>query len=184
MNFSLNGKKRVSLQQAQLQTQALLRQRHMAKMAKMAQVVQMNSFMSGGGVKDECVKDVITYEIGELSNDVIEPQPQMEEPTIETLSNISTVDVDAVEKEPLAAVEEEKEEEEEEEEKVEEPVAEEEEKEKVEEPVAVEEEKEKVEEPVAEEEEKEEEPVAVEEEEPAATAAEEEEEDDANAVET
>jgi hypothetical protein len=110
MNFSLNGKKRVSLQQAQLQTQALLRQRHMAKtqqMAKMAQValvVQMNALMSGN-LKDECVKDVITYEIGELSNDVIEPQPQMEEPTIETLSNII-----AVQEEPLATVDEEEEE--------------------------------------------------------------------------
>ena len=138
MNFSLNGKKRISLQQAQLQTQALLRQRHIAKMA---QIVQRNTIMSGGGgVKDECVKDVITYEIGELYNDVIEPQPQMEEPTIETLSNISTVDVDAVEKEPLAAVEEEKEEEEE-------PAAVEEEKEEEEEPAAaVEEEKEEKEE--------------------------------------
>jgi hypothetical protein len=161
MNFSLNGKKRISLQQAQLQTQALLRQRHIAKMA---QIVQRNTIMSGGGgVKDECVKDVITYEIGELYNDVIEPQPQMEEPTIETLSNISTVDVDAVEKEPLAAVEEEKEEEEE-------PAA------------AVEEEKEEEEEPAAaveEEKEEEEEPAAAVEEE----KEEEEEEDDANAVE-
>jgi hypothetical protein len=36
------------------------------------------------------VKDVITYDIGESSNDMdlIAPEPQMEEPVIETLSSV------------------------------------------------------------------------------------------------
>ncbi len=36
---------------------------------------------------EEPAKDTITYNIGELSNDVSEPQPCMEEPVIETLSS-------------------------------------------------------------------------------------------------
>jgi hypothetical protein len=56
------------------------------------------------------VKDVITYDIGELSNDLelIAPEPQMEEPVIETLSsvvaNVVANNNETIEKEPSIKV--------------------------------------------------------------------------------
>jgi len=56
---------------------------------------------------------VITYDIGELSNevgepsndiDLIAPEPQMEEPVIETLSNVVASNNETIEKEPSVKV--------------------------------------------------------------------------------
>lgn len=83
MLFSLNAKRRVPLNK-----QSLLKQR------QIDHYVQHNKpeVYMWSQVKDinTIVKDVITYDIGEPSNDLdlIAPEPQMEEPVIETLSNV------------------------------------------------------------------------------------------------
>jgi hypothetical protein len=81
--FSLNAKRRVPLHK-----QSSLKQwqiDHNVKQSKpevymWSQVKDINMI----------VKDVITYDIGESSNDLdlIAPEPQMEEPVIETLSSV------------------------------------------------------------------------------------------------
>jgi|688.fasta_scaffold1187243_1 hypothetical protein len=81
--FSLNAKRRVPLHK-----QSLLKQR------QIDHNVQQNKpeLYMRSQVKDinTIVKDVITYDIGESSNDMdlIAPEPQMEEPVIETLSSV------------------------------------------------------------------------------------------------
>jgi len=83
MLFSLNAKRRVPLNK-----QSLLKQRQIDH-----NVQQSNpELYMWSQVKDinTIVKDVITYDIGESSNDMdlIAPEPQMEEPVIETLSSV------------------------------------------------------------------------------------------------
>ena len=93
MLFSLNAKRRVPLNK-----QSLLKQRQIVQTIQNKPEVYMWS-----QVKDinTIVKDVITYDIGELSNDLdlIAPEPQMEEPVIETLSNVVVNNNETIEKE-------------------------------------------------------------------------------------
>ena len=94
MLFSLNAKRRVPLHK-----QSLLKQRQIDQNIQQSKPeVYMCS-----QVKDNntIVKDVITYDIGESSNDLdlIAPEPQMEEPIIEILSNIVATNNETTEKE-------------------------------------------------------------------------------------
>jgi hypothetical protein len=106
MFFSLNAKRRVPLN-----NQSLLKlrqidnnvQRSNSEINTWPQVKEISSI----------VKDVITYDIGELSNevgepsndiDLIAPEPQMEEPVIETLSNVVASNNETIEKEPSVKV--------------------------------------------------------------------------------
>ena len=98
MFFSLNAKRR-----APLNNQSLL------KLRQIDHNIQSNSEISVGSKFKEItsiVKDVITYDIGELSNDidVIAPEPQMEEPVIETLCNVIANNNETIEKEPSVKV--------------------------------------------------------------------------------
>lgn len=105
MFFSLNAKRRVPLN-----NQSLL------KLRQIDYNIQSNSEISVGSKFKEItsiVKDVITYDIGELSNevgelsndiDVIAPEPQMEEPVIETLCNVIANNNETIEKEPSVKV--------------------------------------------------------------------------------
>ena len=99
MLFSLNAKRRVPLHK-----QSLLKQRQIDQNIQQSKPeVYMCS-----QVKDNntIVKDVITYDIGESSNDLdlIAPEPQMEEPIIEILSNIVATNNETTEKEPSVKV--------------------------------------------------------------------------------
>ena len=98
MLFSLNAKRRVPLNK-----QSLLKQRQIVQTIQNKPEVYMWS-----QVKDinTIVKDVITYDIGELSNDLdlIAPEPQMEEPVIETLSNVVVNNNETYEEEPSVKV--------------------------------------------------------------------------------
>ena len=105
MFFSLNAKRR-----APLNNQSLL------KLRQIDHNIQSNSEISVGSKFKEItsiVKDVITYDIGELSNevgepsndmDLIAPEPQMEEPVIETLSNVVVNNNETYEEEPSVKV--------------------------------------------------------------------------------
>ena len=105
MFFSLNAKRRVPLN-----NQSLL------KLRQIDHNIQSNSEISVGSKFKEItsiVKDVITYDIGELSNevgepsndiDLIAPEPQMEEPVIETLCNVIANNNETIEKEPSVKV--------------------------------------------------------------------------------
>ena len=105
MFFSLNAKRRVPLN-----NQSLL------KLRQIDNNVQSNSEINTWPQVKEItsiVKDVITYDIGELSNevgepsndiDLIAPEPQMEEPVIETLSNVVASNNETIEKEPSVKV--------------------------------------------------------------------------------
>lgn len=99
MLFSLNAKRRVPLNK-----QSLLKYR------QIDHNVQQNKpeLYMWSQVKDinMIVKDVITYDIGELSNDLelIAPEPQMEEPVIETLSNVVVNNNETYEEEPSVKV--------------------------------------------------------------------------------
>ena len=105
MFFSLNAKRR-----APLNNQSLL------KLRQIDHNIQSNSEISVGSKFKEItsiVKDVITYDIGELSNevgepsndiDLIAPEPQMEEPVIETLCNVIANNNETIEKEPSVKV--------------------------------------------------------------------------------
>ena len=105
MFFSLNAKRRVPLN-----NQSLL------KLRQIDHNIQSNSEISVGSKFKEItsiVKVVITYDIGELSNevgepsndiDLIAPEPQMEEPVIETLCNVIANNNETIEKEPSVKV--------------------------------------------------------------------------------
>jgi len=92
MNFSLNAKKRVPpqlqtlLRQRQIQQQQQQQQQqHQQKLQNIVKELVNTEVLPV--IVEETVKDVITYDIGELSNDIGEPQPCVEEPVIETLSS-------------------------------------------------------------------------------------------------
>ncbi len=99
MLFSLNAKRRVPLHK-----QSLLKQRQIDQNVEQSkQEVYMCEHVKD---KNTIVKDVITYDIGESSNDLdlIASEPQMEEPIIETLSNIVATNNETTEKEPSVKV--------------------------------------------------------------------------------
>lgn len=100
LNFSLKAKKRIPSHVSlvrQRQILQLSQQKHNnVKESAHDQVIIVNV--------EEAVKDVITYEIGEQigepSNVIIDPQPCVEEPVIETLSS-SVVNVNEEVLEPI-----------------------------------------------------------------------------------
>lgn len=79
MNFSLNAKRRIPPQ-----LQILLRKRQNQIKQQQQHNIRECFVNRDISVSDEvCVKDVITYEIGELSTDVTELEPYSEEPAEE-----------------------------------------------------------------------------------------------------
>jgi hypothetical protein len=84
LNFSLNARKRVPSKVA-----TLLRNRQIPQLSQHKHniaSVSVNPEVIIVNVEDH-VKDVIVYEIGEQSNVILDPQPSVEEPVIETLSS-------------------------------------------------------------------------------------------------
>jgi hypothetical protein len=85
MFFSLYGKKRVApLSPAQL---LLLKQRQQYLQIQQIQLLSKKNTSESKNYENKIVKDVIVYEIGLDTESQELPQPKLEEPVIEELSN-------------------------------------------------------------------------------------------------
>ena len=85
MFFSLYGKKRVAPHSpAQL---LLLKQRQQYLQIQQIQLLSKNNTPESKNYENKIVKDVIVYEIGLDTESQEPPQPKLEEPVIEELSN-------------------------------------------------------------------------------------------------
>jgi hypothetical protein len=85
MFFSLYGKKRVApLSPAQL---LLFKQRQQYLQIQQIQLLSKNNTPESNNYENKIVKDVIVYEIGLDTESQELPQPKLEEPVIEELSN-------------------------------------------------------------------------------------------------
>ena len=85
MFFSLYGKKRVAPPSpAQL---LLLKQRQQYLQIQQIQLLSKNNTPESKNYENKIVKDVIVYEIGLDTESQEPPQPKLEEPVIEKLSN-------------------------------------------------------------------------------------------------
>ena len=85
MFFSLYGKKRIAPPSpAQL---LLLKQRQQYLQIQQIQLLSKNNTPESKNYENKIVKDVIVYEIGLDTESQEPPQPKLEEPVIEELSN-------------------------------------------------------------------------------------------------